>query len=187
MVCGTMKPEPLLTVGHGLLDAATLGELLRSSGVQAVVDVRIHPTSRRNPDARRERLERWLPAVGIDYRWERRLGGRRGSPEGGADLGLPEALRAYAAHARGDDFRAALDRLLAESDEQRTAIMCAEGDPMRCHRSVIADLVVLIGVRDVVHVRHDGTVEPHRPRPSARVEDGVVHYDRGTSPPLPGT
>ncbi|HEX5596591.1 MAG TPA: DUF488 domain-containing protein, partial [Micromonosporaceae bacterium] len=67
----------LLTVGHGSLDRNQFGELLTEAGVQSIVDVRRFPGSRRNPDVSREALERWLPEIGLRYRWEERFGGRR--------------------------------------------------------------------------------------------------------------
>ncbi|HVD27524.1 MAG TPA: DUF488 domain-containing protein, partial [Mycobacteriales bacterium] len=68
---------PLLTVGHGPQDRAALGARLAVAGVDRLVDVRRFPGSRNNPDVARESLEEWLPALGIGYRWDERLGGRR--------------------------------------------------------------------------------------------------------------
>ena len=73
---------PLLTVGHGPEDRTRLGARLAAAGVGRVVDVRRFPGSRNNPDVRREALEEWLPAAGIGYRWDARLGGRRRLPPG---------------------------------------------------------------------------------------------------------
>ena len=72
----------LLTVGHGPQDRAALGARLAAAGVQVVVDVRRYPGSRANPDVGREALEDWLPRLGIGYRWDQRLGGRRRLPSG---------------------------------------------------------------------------------------------------------
>ena len=72
----------LLTVGHGPQDRAALGARLTSADVGRIVDVRRFPGSRSNPDVRREALEEWLPALGIGYRWDARLGGRRSSRAG---------------------------------------------------------------------------------------------------------
>ena len=74
---------PLITFGHGTASAERIVELLRSAGVTILIDVRSAPGSRRNPHVARAELERWLPANGISYRWEKRLGGfRRPAPEG---------------------------------------------------------------------------------------------------------
>lgn len=65
------------SVGHGTVDAPTFVELLRTAGIRRLVDVRTAPGSRRNPQFRREEMEGWLAEAGIEYRWERDLGGFR--------------------------------------------------------------------------------------------------------------
>jgi uncharacterized protein (DUF488 family) len=72
----------LLTVGHGGLDEPAFGGLLRGASVELLVDVRRFPGSRANPAASREVLPSWLPGIGLGYRWEERLGGRRKLPAG---------------------------------------------------------------------------------------------------------
>src|SRR6187455_1936215 len=97
----------LLTVGHGTLDRLALQRLLTNAAAEVLVDVRRYPGSRRNADVRREALEGWLPAAGIEYRWDERLGGRRHLPSGAAatDIWWTEAaFRAYAAHTRSAEF-----------------------------------------------------------------------------------
>jgi uncharacterized protein (DUF488 family) len=70
----------LLTVGHGTASQAGFAELLSSAGVQALVDVRIAPGSRKFPHFGKDLLAEWLPAAGVEYRWEKRLGGFRKLP-----------------------------------------------------------------------------------------------------------
>src|SRR5688572_15735847 len=97
------KSGMLLTVGHGSLDRQGLGQVLTGADVHVLVDVRRFPGSRTNPDARSDELSRWLPDLGIDYRWEQRLGGRRRLPAGETSLDpwwTVPAFRAYAAHTR---------------------------------------------------------------------------------------
>jgi len=71
------------TLGHGTATRDQLLELLNGAGVEAVVDVRTAPRSRRNPDATRSAMEQWIPEHGIGYRWEQRLGGWRGAATAG--------------------------------------------------------------------------------------------------------
>src|SRR5215467_15050127 len=93
---GVNERPTLLTVGHGTHAETEFAALLLSAGVAAVVDVRIAPGSRRFPQFGRIALERWLPAAGVSYRWERRLGGLRKLPPGSPDIGLRNAsFRAY--------------------------------------------------------------------------------------------
>ena len=112
----------LVTFGHGTASADEIAGLLRGAGVEAVVDVRTAPGSRRNPHVARAELERWLPARGIGYRWEKELGGFRRAPTDSPDVAWREEMfRGYAAHMRQPAFRAALDEVLAQADVQRTA------------------------------------------------------------------
>ncbi|MFE9691123.1 DUF488 family protein [Micromonospora sp. NPDC005806] len=179
----------LLTVGHGAADRERLGELLGGAGVALVVDVRRYPASRANPDVRREALERWLPAAGVDYRWEHRLGGRRhvraGEPQPDTWWTVA-AFRAYAAYTRTADFDAALDALLADAAWRTTAVMCSESVWWRCHRRLIADVTVLGRAVPVRHLMPDGRLSPHRPAEGARrLPDGHLLWD--ARPSEPGT
>ncbi|MGY1729901.1 DUF488 family protein [Geodermatophilus sp. SYSU D01045] len=169
----------LLTVGHGPDDRTALAARLSGAGVDAVVDVRRFPGSRGNPDVRREALAEWLPAAGIGYRWEERLGGRRRLPpdELAADGWWTVAqFAAYAAHTRTPAFAAALDGVLAEAAAATVAVMCSEGVWWRCHRRLVADVAVLARGVPVTHVMPDGRLTPHRPSEGAVVHDGLVRW-----------
>ncbi|MGY1595036.1 DUF488 family protein [Geodermatophilus sp. SYSU D00708] len=171
---------PLLTVGHGPEDRARLGARLAAAGVARVVDVRRFPGSRTNPDVRREALEQWLPAAGIGYRWDARLGGRRRLPpdEPVADGWWTVAqFAAYAAHTRTAEFGAALDEVLAEAATAPVAVMCSESVWWRCHRRLVADVAVLAHGVPVTHLMPDGRLTPHRPSAGAVLgDDGLVHW-----------
>jgi uncharacterized protein (DUF488 family) len=176
---------PLSTIGHGLLDAGRMTELLRASGTTGLVDVRTAPRSSRNRDVQREAMARWLPEQGVGYRWEPRLGGWRPDVPGAPDTAVPHrALAGYAVHMRSPAFRAAVDELLAAPAP--TAVLCSETDWRQCHRRMLADFVVLARRVPVVHLLADGRTEPHVPSPGARLrEDGLLVYDGGQAS-LPG-
>ncbi|MCZ2823025.1 MULTISPECIES: DUF488 domain-containing protein [unclassified Modestobacter] len=171
---------PLLTVGHGPEDRARLLTRFADAGVAEVVDVRRFPGSRVNPDVRREALTEWLPAAGVTYRWEERLGGRRRLPAGEpvADGWWTVAqFAAYAAHTRTTEFAAALDEVLAAAADRTVAVMCSESVWWRCHRRLIADVVVLARGLPVHHLMPDGRRTPHRPAEGAVLgADGAVHW-----------
>jgi uncharacterized protein (DUF488 family) len=175
----------LLTVGHGALDRAALQRLLQDAAVEMVVDVRRYPASRRNPDVRRQALEEWLPAAGIEYRWDERLGGRRHLPSAVAVIDTwwtEAAFQAYAAHTRSEEFAAAMAELLGAAHTQRVAIMCSETLWWRCHRRLIADVAILVHEIPVDHLLPSGRRDPHEVAVGARLlRAGQVVWDGGAA------
>ena len=171
---------PLLTVGHGPDDRQRLGARLSAAGIEDLVDVRRFPASRTNPDVAREALAEWLPERRIGYRWEERLGGRRRLPAGEPVTDgwwTVAQFAAYAAHTRTPEFSAALDEVLGAAAERQVAVMCSESVWWRCHRRLIADVVVLGRGLPVGHLMPDGRVSPHQPAAGAvRDPDGTVRW-----------
>ncbi|PRY51274.1 uncharacterized protein DUF488 [Geodermatophilus tzadiensis] len=171
---------PLLTVGHGPDDRARLAARLTAGGVGLLVDVRRFPGSRTNPDVQREALEDWLPAAGIGYRWDARLGGRRRLPadEPVADGWWTVAqFAAYAAHTRTAEFAAGLDEVLDAAATATVAVMCSESVWWRCHRRLVADVAVLARGVPVRHLMPDGRSAEHRPSAGAVLgDDGLVRW-----------
>ncbi|GLX49692.1 hypothetical protein Shyhy01_26420 [Streptomyces hygroscopicus subsp. hygroscopicus] len=170
---------PLLTFGHSTADRERILSLLHHAGVEAVVDVRTAPGSRRRPDLLRDRLARWMPGNGISYRWEAALGGFRKPPPDSPDTyWRNDSFRGYAAHTRTPDFITAMGRLLEEAADARTAVMCGEAVWWRCHRRLIADFAVLSRGVPTCHLMHDGRITPHVPTAGARLrKDGLLVYD----------
>lgn len=177
---GTMAENPtrLLTVGHGTASQPEFRKLLEEAGIRAVVDVRIAPGSRKFPHFGRDLLEQWLPAAGIEYRWEKRLGGFRKLPPDSPDVALRnESFRAYAAYMRSSDFALALEDLIRQAGEQRVTIMCSETLWWRCHRRLIADHAVLLDGVDVDHLMPGAKRTAHQPTAGVRVEGHELIYD----------
>jgi uncharacterized protein (DUF488 family) len=171
------------TVGHGTLSEAALGELLHGVGVDHVVDVRSFPGSRHNPQHGRDQLERWLPAAGIAYSWDSRLGGRRHSSDPSPHIVLRhKAFRAYADHMAGPEFHAGLDALVEMTHTATVAVMCAESLWWRCHRRLLADALVVLRGLPVTHLFHDGRIAVHTPTSGIRhIKDRLI-YDIGEIP-----
>lgn len=168
----------LLTVGHGTASQDDFLLLLQSADVSSLVDVRIGPGSRNYPHFGKDRMEAWLPAAGIGYRWEKRLGGFRKLPPGSPDTALRnESFRAYASHMRTAEFGTALAQLISDAAEQRTVIMCSETVWWRCHRRLIADHCVLLDGLDVRHLMPPAKMVPHQPTEGVRVHHEVLLYD----------
>ena len=167
----------LLTVGHSTHALDEFLELLGSARVDLVADVRRFPGSRRYPQFGSEALASSLADAGLGYEHLPQLGGRRavkpGSPNDGWRVA---AFRGYADHLRTPEFAAGRSRLAALAAERRTAIMCAEALPWRCHRRLIADVFVLDGWR-VLDLMPTGRLEEHVPPSFVRAaDDGLPVY-----------
>jgi uncharacterized protein (DUF488 family) len=165
------------TVGHSTLAIEEFLALLRGHGIAQLVDVRRYPGSRRHPHFGAAPLERALAAADIRYRHEPDLGGRRTATAGSPNTAWRSAsFRGYADYLATPAFQAALDRLLVHAATGPTAIMCAEAVPWRCHRQLIADVLVARG-HEVRHITSATRAEPHRLNPHAVVSaTGLLTY-----------
>ena len=123
-----------------------------------------------------------LAAAGIAYRHEPDLGGRRRARGESPNAFWKNAsFRAYADHMATPEFRAALDRLIADAARESTAIMCAEAVPWRCHRWLISDALVARG-REVIHILGHDSTKTHELNASACLSpDGTLTYPADTT------
>jgi uncharacterized protein (DUF488 family) len=175
----------LLTYGHGTDSAEHTVATLAGAGVSSLVDIRTAPGSRRNPQFARTAMEEWLPRGGIAYRWEKRLGGFRKPSADNPDVAWHEDMfRGYAEYMRTDEFRSAIEAVLAEATADEGAgqvvVMCSESLWWRCHRRLVADFAAVARGIEVRHLMHDGRGEPHRLSPGLRLrDDGLLVYDAG--------
>ncbi len=166
----------LWTIGHSTRPIEAFIGLLRAHGVRTLVDVRRFPASRRHPQFNAEPLAKSLREAGVHYRHMPELGGRRKSRPDSVNLGWrSDGFRGYADYMQTDAFWSALEGLMAVSRKQRTAVMCAEAVPWRCHRSLIADALVSRGWT-VRHILSAAEASPHRLTPFAKIHEGKVIY-----------
>ncbi|HKB17704.1 MAG TPA: DUF488 domain-containing protein, partial [Candidatus Dormibacteraeota bacterium] len=164
----------ILTIGHSTRSFDELVELLDHHRVGLLVDVRTVPASRRMPHFARAALELALPEKGIAYRHMPELGGLRKPKVDSINTGWRNvSFRGYADYMQTAEFWTALDRLQALAESVRTAIMCAEALPWRCHRSLIADALTVRGV-EVRHITSLAEPALHKITPFARVESGHI-------------
>ena len=164
------------TAGHSDRPLEALLELLAGPEIELLADVRRYPGSRRHPQFGEERLAPALAAAGIAYRHLPGLGGRRRArPDSPNTAWRNEGFRAYADHMASEEFRAALAELEAAARERRTAVLCAEAVPWRCHRRLIADALVARGW-EVAHLLASGRDEVHTLHPDALVQDDRLTY-----------
>jgi uncharacterized protein (DUF488 family) len=166
----------VFTVGHSTLPSEQFVALLQAYEIRRLADVRTVPRSRHNPQFNADALERALLAERIEYVPLPSLGGlrhaRKDSPNGGW---RNASFRGYADYMQTPEFEAGLDALIRMSREKRTAIMCAEAVPWRCHRSLVADA---LEVRDipVVEILSAKSARVHKLTPFARVEGTRLTY-----------
>jgi uncharacterized protein (DUF488 family) len=166
------KPRAIYTVGHSTRPATNFIALLVSHGVRRLGDVRSIPRSRHNPQFNADTLAKTLDEVGIGYVHMPSLGGLRRTTSQSVNLGWRnESFRGYADYMQTAAFTAAVEKLIALASSAQTAIMCAEAVPWRCHRSLIADALVVRGIEALEIVSTTRTT-PHTLTPFARV-DGV--------------
>jgi uncharacterized protein (DUF488 family) len=163
-----LNPESLAlyTIGHSNHPFERFAELLRRHRIEAVADVRSMPASRRHPQYNRERLRAALSDQGIDYLFlGKELGARRTEPEAYAgSLASYERIAGLAA------FRSGLDIVKENAAERRVALMCAEKEPLDCHRTLLVCRHLRASIEGgIFHILADGSLAAH-----AEVEERLV-------------
>jgi uncharacterized protein (DUF488 family) len=166
----------LWTIGHSTRSWEEFLALLHENRIELLVDVRHFPSSTRVPWTNREVLAASLGKAGLAYEHLVGLGGyRRPRPDSPNTGWRNTGFRGYADHMETAEFSQSLDRLLAWARQRRTAIMCAEAVPWRCHRGLLSDALLARGVR-VVHILAPGQTQDHKLTPFAKVHGGRVTY-----------
>lgn len=163
--------KPVFTIGHSLHEIDAFIDLLHRHGVEAVADVRSHPYSKRLPQFSKAELQRALKASGIQYVFlGQELGARRTERacyvDGQAKYELIAQLPAFAEGIR---------RIQAGAERMRLSLMCAEKDPITCHRTILVCRELAKLGLDVKHILDDGDLEPHEDAQNRMmIEEGYV-------------
>lgn len=136
------------TIGHSTRTTSEFIELLKDHCVSQLVDIRSIPGSRHNPQFGQEALSKSLEKAGLKYLYLKKLGGLRSAPKDPTIDALNDgwrnrSFRNYADYMQTQDFLAGIEQLMNIAEEQTTAIMCAEAVPWRCHRSLVADALII--------------------------------------------
>jgi uncharacterized protein (DUF488 family) len=138
----------ILTIGHSTRTIEDFTDLLRAHGVQLIVDVRTVPRSRRNPQFNEDSLAESLRKSGIGYVRLKELGGLRHPRKDSQNMGWRnESFRGFADYMQTPDFETGINELIRLAQSRPVAIMCAEALPWRCHRSLIADALLVRGIQ----------------------------------------
>jgi len=147
----------VFTIGHSNHPRERFFDLLRGGGITAVADVRSKPFSRRHPHFSRPALTKTLEDAGIRYIFlGEELGGQPDDPGLQRD-GAPD----YERMAATDAFQRGLDRVLESAARHRTALMCAEREPLECHRFLLVSRHLALRGARIAHILGDGSIEEH--------------------------
>ena len=180
-VNGTNMPEeeslPLvMSIGHSTRTLEEFIALLKAHGATRVVDVRTVPRSRRNPQFNKDSLPLSLKKAGLEYLHMSGLGGLRHAKSDSPNMGWRNAsFRGYADYMQTPEFTKNLEELIRMAKQGQIVLMCAEAVPWCCHRSLIADALLIHGVRteDIMSATHR---QVHTLTPFAKVNGAEITY-----------
>jgi uncharacterized protein (DUF488 family) len=173
------SPEPspiVLTIGHSTRTLEEFIRLLQAHGANCVVDVRTVPRSRHNPQFNKASLPRSLKKAGLGYVHMPGLGGLRHAKRDSLNVGWRNAsFRGYADYMQTPEFAQSLEELIRLANQEQIVLMCAEAVPWRCHRSLIADALLVRGIRteDIMSATRR---QVHTLTPFAKVRGTAVTY-----------
>jgi len=166
----------VFTVGHSTLPIEQFIALLKTYGVDYLLDIRTVPKSRHNPQFNGDALKRSLKGAGIAYRAVPELGGLRHARKDSPNSGWRnKSFRGYADYMQTADFQKGLQLLMDLSPKHHVAIMCAEAVPWRCHRSLVADALQVHGI-PVVEILSQTSHRMHKLTPFAHVQGQEITY-----------
>ena len=183
-----MKPAMpcVLTIGHSTRTIEKFIGLLQAHAITLVVDVRTVPRSRHNPQFNHDSLPASLKTASISYLHMPELGGLRHTTRDSLNVGWRNAsFRGYADYMQSAEFEQAIQQLIQLTNRHKVAVMCAEAAPWRCHRSLIADALLVHGIpsEDIISAT---SCKIHVLTSFAKVDGLHITYPAEASPSSPG-
>lgn len=182
------KPESLpivLTIGHSTRTLDEFIGLLKAHGATRVADVRTVPRSRHNPQFNKNSLPGSLKNAGLGYVHLPGLGGLRHANRDSLNMGWRNAsFRGYADYMQTPEFERSLEELVQLAKKERIVLMCAEAVPWRCHRSLIADALLVRGIQ-VEDIMSPTRRQVHKLAPFAKVRGTTITYPAEVSRSAP--
>ena len=159
----------IYTIGHSTRPRGEFLAILKAHAIELVADVRAIPKSRHNPQFNSEAMAMSFPENGIAYEHVQKLGGLRHPKRDSPNMGWENAsFRGFADYMQTADFEEGLENLIAVAQRKKTAIMCAEALPWRCHRSLIGDALLVRGIT-VIDIMSSNSTKDHTLTPWAKV------------------
>ena len=166
----------IYTIGHSTRSLQEFIQILKAYNISQLVDVRSIPKSHHTPQFNKEELEKDLPAQNITYHHLDLLGGRRHTTKKSINTGWHNAsFRGYADYMQTPNFQTGIDQLIALARGKKTAIMCAEVVPWRCHRSMIGDALLIRDI-DVIDIFDDKKTQSEKLTSFARAKGTNLTY-----------
>lgn len=173
-----LSPHQIFAIGHSTHPIETFIALLKAHDIKMVIDIRTIPKSRHCPEYNKEELKKSLKKAKIGYRHMKELGGLRHASKDSVNTGwINASFRGFADYMQTPAFQTGLEKLEKIAQKKRCALMCAEGVPWRCHRSLIADALTLKKWK-VFHIQSKKTAKPHKRTPFLHVKKGQLIYSR---------
>ena len=172
----------IFTIGHSTHPIDHFVERLQAHKIAQLIDIRTIPRSRRNPQFNSDALAASLHAAKIAYLHMKDLGGLRHPRKDSINTGWRnDSFRGYADYMQTEEFSAALARAIEFAKNARTAFMCAEAVPWRCHRSLVSDALVARGIR-VLEIISSAQPKEHALTPFAHINGTQITYpaDQGS-------
>lgn len=172
-----MSQQPQIwTIGHSTHPQEEFLEWLKAHQIEALVDIRRYPGSRKYPQFNQEALADSLPKNGIFYHHFENLGGRRkAKPDSVNQVWRHPSFRGYADYMETAEFKATVEELKAIATKKRTTIMCSEAVWWSCHRAMVSDHLKVENWK-VLHIMSPNKTSEHPYTKPAKIEDGKLVY-----------
>lgn len=166
----------IFTIGHSTRTIDDFISLLQQYGIKKLIDIRTIARSRHNPQFNEDELKDSLKKVHIGYRHMKELGGLRHAHADSINMGWHNAsFRGYADYMQTEEFKEGIEKLIARAEKSPVAIMCAEALPWRCHRSLVADALLVRGIT-VEDIMSKTSLKPHIMTAWAQVRGKNITY-----------
>ncbi len=168
--------KAIYSIGHSTRSIEEFIDLLKAYDIETVIDIRTIPRSRHCPQFNKEELKQSLKNAKIGYRHLKELGGLRHALKNSTNTGwINASFRGYADYMQTPDFEKGLEKLEKISQNKRCALMCAEALYWRCHRSLVADALILKKWK-VFHILSKKSAKLHKRTSFLRVKKGKMIY-----------